>query len=224
MTLAASCSGGGPTTSLSRTASNGAGAHGSPPAGSTDGSHPRGSGTTSSSIASGAQSNPPSGSSTAPANPSNGTTTTTAARAPGGGGGTGATSPQQTQVIEGGKLPSLSDAFNADNSSFQSVATTTKKALSQLPSGASDGTISQTVAPLTKAATTYQAELLNLRWTASEKTTAQALSETLGQLTAVLMEPQRAIGFSSVAQFRTQVTTAVGTVVAASSSVSSTLS
>lgn len=202
MALATSCSGGTSSLPLSATSSSAGGGHGTTPTSAANGSHAGNSGPTS----------------------STGSSKTTVGGTRGSDGTSGATSPQQTQVVTGSTLASRSDAINTDNSSFQSVAAATQSALKRLSSAASFGDYSQTVAPLTSAANKYQSELLNLQLTGSAKSAAQALSQRLGQLAAVLMEPQRETGFSSAAQFRTQVTAALSAVKGASSSVSSQLS
>jgi hypothetical protein len=117
-------------------------------------------------------------------------------------------------------LPSLSDQFKADASSFKSVASSAQQAVGQLPSNASAQQVAPTVAPLMAAATAFQAQLVSLQWPAAAEPGAQNLNENIGKLTAVIQEAQRSEGFGSTPQFRTQLSSAIGAVDATLSSVS----
>jgi hypothetical protein len=104
--------------------------------------------------------------------------------------------------------------------SFKSAATSAQQAVGQLPSSASAKDIAPTVAPLMTAATTFQAQLVNLQWPARTQPDTQSLNENLGKLTAVIEEAQLSIGFGSANQFRSQLSSAIGAVDGAVNSVS----
>ncbi len=135
-----------------------------------------------------------------------------------GGSGTSGSNPPSGGTKD--TLPSLSDQFNADVTSFKSAANSAQHAVRQLPSNASAQEIAPTVAPLMTAATTFQAQLVNLRWPAGTQPDTQSLNENLGKLTAVIEEAQLSIGFGSANQFRSQLSSAIGAVDGAVSSVS----
>ena len=80
--------------------------------------------------------------------------------------------------------------------------------------------VSQQVQPLLAAANTFQSDVVNLPWSAAMKPKVQSLLNNVGQVSAILNEPQRATGFTSVSQFRSQLKSALGTVKSASASVS----
>jgi hypothetical protein len=122
--------------------------------------------------------------------------------------------------VTGSTLPSLASAFASDNNSFQSAASSTQQALNQLPATASAQQVSQQVQSLLAAANMFQSDVVNLQWSAAMKPKVQSLLNSVGQVSAILNEPQRATGFTSVSQFRSQLKSALGTVKSASASVS----
>jgi methylphosphotriester-DNA--protein-cysteine methyltransferase len=74
------------------------------------------------------------------------------------------------------------------------------------------------------AATTFEAQLVNLQMPVGAQPDAQTLNENLGKLTAVIEEAQLSIGFGSANQFRSQLSSAIGAVDGAVSSVSAQIS
>ncbi|MBF6558327.1 MAG: hypothetical protein IVW52_19685 [Acidimicrobiales bacterium] len=122
--------------------------------------------------------------------------------------------------MTGSTLPSLASAFAFDNNSFQSAASSTQQALNQLPATASAQQVSQQVQPLLAAANMFQSDVVNLQWSAAMKPKVQSLLNSVGQVSAILNESQRATGFTSVSQFRSQLKSALGTVKSASAYVS----
>jgi hypothetical protein len=119
-----------------------------------------------------------------------------------------------------GTVPSLSDQFNADATSFKSAASSAQQSVGQLPSNASAQQVAPKVAPLMAAATTFQSQLVSLQWPTAAESGAQSLNENLGKLTAVIQEAERSEGFGSAPQFRSQFSSAISAVNATLSSVS----
>ncbi len=209
---AAACSSGG-TSGLDASSSTGSGAtgavHGSLPESGSAGPRtgPASSGTRSAAPGTGAT-NPGTGT----ANPQ-GVVGSPSPAAPG-----QSTSPSLVET--GSTLPSLAVAFADDDSSFQSVASSTQGALKQAGASTSARQVSQLVQPLLTAATTFQGEIVNLQWPAGAAPSSQSLLATIGQLAAVLNEPSRSVGFSSFSQFDGQVKSAISSVASAASAVS----
>jgi hypothetical protein len=109
-------------------------------------------------------------------------------------------------------LPSFQQQFRADDATFRTVLRTVQASVNRLPSAAGTDQLTQAVLPLVAASNLYQSQIVNLPWSPSARPQAQALTERLGQLTAVLAEVAHPSGFQSVAAFRTQLSSAAAAV------------
>ena len=105
-------------------------------------------------------------------------------------------------------IPPLQQQFAADDAAFESVLKSVQGSLNRLPSTAGADEVSQAVLPLVAAADQYQSEIVNLPWPGAAKPLAQSLTESLGQLTAVLAGVGRPLVFPSVRAFLSQLSSA----------------
>lgn len=219
--VAASCSNGNPASSPTTAGGAHGGSASSPSATSGRSSTGAGSSRASGGASGGASSGAQGGSGSTPPSTSSGSS----GGQPASGNGSGSSGSSQKQVLTGSTLPSVNVAFTADNSAFQSAAKVVQDALSQLPADATPSSTAQSVQPLVQATRTFQAQLVNLPWPGSTKSDAQALSQDLGQLDAVLSETKSVGGNGlPVGLFRTQVASAVQAVQRSSTSLANGLS
>lgn len=105
-------------------------------------------------------------------------------------------------------IPPLQQQFATDDAAFESVLKSVQGSLNHLPSSAGADEVTQAVLPLVAAADQYQSEIVNLPWPGAAKPLAQSLTESLGQLTAVLAGVGRPLVFPSVRAFLSQLSSA----------------
>lgn len=109
--------------------------------------------------------------------------------------------------------------FAADAAAFEAAVTKAQSAVGDLPSGATSQQVTHSTQPLVDAANAFQAQIVNLQWPTRAKPLTQSLTESVGQLTAVVMEAQRPAGFPSISAFRAALFTSAATVRSASNAV-----
>ncbi len=171
---------------------------------------------------------------------STGTTDPKVTTSPGGGGtNTGGSSATQGskgtgKKSNGGKgsakvtattvgIPPLKQQFTADDATFRSAVSSAQAALVRLPATTTPQQVGEKLLPLLEAANAYQSQMVNLPWSSSLKPLAQSLTQSVGQLTAVLEQVQRPGAFFSVRQLRTALTSAQTSVRSASTAVQNAL-
>ena len=160
---------------------------------------------------------------TATGSPGTGSTTTggsNAARAAGGKGkksneGRGGTLVTTTTI----GIPPLRQQFTADNATFLSAMSSARTSLDGQPATTTPQKVAVELLPLLAAANAFQSQIVNLPWSSSAKPLAQSLTESVGQLTAVLEQIQRPGAFFSVRQLRTALASAEASVRSASTAV-----
>ncbi|HEX3980687.1 MAG TPA: hypothetical protein VHW93_05665 [Acidimicrobiales bacterium] len=116
-------------------------------------------------------------------------------------------------------IPPLKQQFAADVATFRSAMSSAQTALVRLPATVTPEQVGDKLLPLLEAANTYQSQMVNLPWSSSVKPLAQSLTQSVGQLTAVLEQVQRPGAFFSVRQLRTALTQAETSVRSASTAV-----
>jgi hypothetical protein len=135
-------------------------------------------------------------------------------------GGKGGASAATTTTVG---IPPLKQQFSADDATFRSAMSSAQKALVRLPATITPQQVAAKLLPLLVAANAYQSQMVNLPWSSSVKPLAQSLTQSVGQLTAVLEQIQRPGAFFSVRQLRTALSSAQTSVRSASTAVSNAL-
>jgi len=129
--------------------------------------------------------------------------------------GKGGTSAPTTTI----GIPPLKQQFTADDTSFRSAMSSAQTALVRLPATTTPQQVADKLLPLLVAANTYQSQMVNLPWSSSVKPLAQSLTQSVGQLTAILEQVQHPGAFFSVRQLRTALSAAITSILSASGAV-----
>ena len=109
-------------------------------------------------------------------------------------------------------IPAPQQQFAGDDAAFESVLRAVQQAVGRLPTTAGAGEVFEAVLPLVAAADQYQGQIVNLPMSATAKPLGQSLTESLGQLTAVLDQVGQPSGFPSLGVFRSQLSSAAAAV------------
>jgi hypothetical protein len=116
-------------------------------------------------------------------------------------------------------IPPLKQQFTSDDATFRSAMSSGQTALVRLPATTTPQQVAEKLLPLLLAANTYQSQVVNLPWPSAVKPLAQSLTQSVGQLTAVLEQVQQPGAFFSVRQLRTALASAQTSVRSASTAV-----